>query len=442
MRVWILLVALCFPSALLAIGAPAPPPGTALAVVSRDAVLRSETHGAGVTTQTPFLIGSVSKPFTATAVLRLVEAGRLTFDDPVRRHLPWFRLADEDAAGRVTVRHLLTHTSGLAQWAIRTDRFDNTPEGLARSVRELATVAPQAPPGTTHRYSDANYAVLGAIVEAVSGQPFGEYLRDAVFAPLGMGRSAATASEASRIGVPPGHRYLFGRTRAFDRGYDQSGAPFGYVASTLDDLVRFAQANLTAAGLAELHTGRVDTGGGGRYGLGWREGTLDGTRIVWHAGATPGSFAQVILMPERGRAVVYLANAYSPALDGALAARAFALARDAAAPALAPDPLLRWSLGAAVLIAALLLVGVARAAVLVARPRGRARTAAWWVLGCAVLIGAVTLGVPAAMGADLRMALLWTPDLGAALVAVAVLAGVVALLRAVAATRLIRSRER
>jgi CubicO group peptidase (beta-lactamase class C family) len=438
-------------------------PGLAYAIVGRDRVAQQTTwgvdgDGAAVTAQTPFLIGSVSKPFTALAVMRLVEAGRLGIDDPVRRHLPWFRLADADAADRITVRHLLTHTSGLSQWASRTDRFDNSADGLARSVRDLATVRPVGPPGAAHLYSDANYMVLGALVEAVTGKPFGTVLRGEVLDPLGMRRSAVTEAEAAGVGLPAGHRYWFGRPRPFDSPYDTSGVPYGYVAASLEDLTHFVMAQLdggryagtqvlSADGITRMHAGQADTGSGGRYGLGWRDTGPDGTdnRIVWHAGATPGYFAHLVLAPDSGLGVIVLVNSYSLAMDGPLAAMAFniaRLARGAAPTPSAADPMLSGALYGLLAVAGLLAICGAWALARVVRPRrvpaSRVRitaTAAGWVVGCAVLATLVVTALPAAMGGDLGQAMLWTPDIGWVIIAVATLAGTVAVTRILVAVR-------
>ncbi|GAB2586962.1 hypothetical protein Aab01nite_50830 [Paractinoplanes abujensis] len=382
-------------------------PGLAYAVVSPHGVIEQGAWGVG--TGTPFLIGSVSKPITAQAVMRLVESGRVDLDDPVRRHVPWFDLADDDAAARITVRHLLTHTSGLAQWASRTDRFDNSADGLARSVRDLAGVEPARPPGTAHEYSDANYMVLGALVETVSGKPYGEFLRSEIFQPLGMTHAAATEADAERVGLPAGHRYWFGHPRPFDRGYDTSGVPYGYVAASLDDMARFARDHLGGRH-SEMHTGQ--TAGG--YGLGWRDTRTDGTRTVWHAGATPGFFAHVVLLPDADLAVVVLADSYSLARDGALTGLGFNVARMIQGKAVQPaggDPLFGLTLLVLVVVAVLLVA-------LLVRPVASVLA----VVGCLGLAGAVTLGLPVLLGGDLGLALLWAPDLGWAAVVVAILA--------------------
>jgi CubicO group peptidase (beta-lactamase class C family) len=415
-------------------------PGLAAAIVRDGQVIHTQTvgrdgDGAAVTAQTPVLLGSVSKPFTALAVMQLVEAGRVDLDAPAQKYLPWFRLHD-GAAARVTVRHLLTHTSGLPEIATRglTDRFDNSPGGLDRTVRDLAGLDDTTGPGSGHEYSDANYAVLGAIVAAVSGQPFGAYLREHVLDPLGMRRSAATAAEAADLGLPPGHRMWFGRPKAFDPPYDMSGVPYGYLAASVDDVARFVTAQwdgggiLSTESLDRMHTGRVDTHPG-TYGFGWRDTAADdGTRLVWHAGATPGYFGHVVLMPATRTGVVVLSNVYSPALDPALASAAFDVATILRGGR--PDPgeadgLFTIVLVALVVVAVALLGGIVRA--VVAR---RTRAGIAWFLGCGALVAALLVGMPAAFGAGLRQVFLWTPDLGWTTVAVAALAGALGLIRA------------
>jgi CubicO group peptidase (beta-lactamase class C family) len=437
-------------------------PGLAAAVVRDGRVAFEWTRG--VDAQTPFLLGSVAKPFTALVVLRLVDAGRIGLDAPVGGYLPWLRFAGSPAPVAVTVRQLLTHTSGLPSVAERglTDRFDDTPGGLARSVRDLAAVRPVGTPGGAHRYSDANYMVLGALVEAVSGEPFGAHLRRHVLDPLGMRRSAVTAAEAAAVGLPAGHRYWFGHPRRFAPPFDTSGVPYGYLAASLRDTTRFAIAQLGGGGgilspqWTELsHTGQVATGGSGRYGLGWRDSTLatpgGDRRIVWHAGATPGYFAHIVLVPETGTGVVVLSNVYGPAMDAPLASAAFDLARILHGGAPAPstkDPLYGVALAGLVSVAGALLAALGLSAVRLARPVRAARStrrvvagAAASAGGCAALAAGAVWGLPAAFGTGPAQVRLWTPDIGWAAVAVAGLAGALALARAAASARILARRR-
>lgn len=437
-------------------------PGLAVAVVQGDRVTRQWTwgvtgDGAPVDARTPFLLGSVSKPVTALAVLQLAESGRVDLDAPVRRYLPWLRLADDSAAQRITVRQLLTHSSGLPGIATRglTDRFDNAPDALTRAVRDLAAVRPIAAPGAGHEYSDANYLVLAALVEAVTGRTFGAYLRRNVLDPLEMTGTATTADEARAVGLPAGHRYVLGRPHRFESPFDTSGVPYGYLTSSLDGLTHFAIAQLNGGryrtatllsptGVALAQRGQVEVRPGHRYGLGWRDSTLadSDVRLVWHAGATPGYFSHLVLAPESGLGVVLLANVYSPARDDALAAAAFNVVRILLGGDPVPAPghaLFTGTLAGLLAVAGVLLVAlVVSLARMPLRVRAAARGGrrrlllgtAGWVAGSALLAVAAGYTLPAAFdGAGLPQVLLWTPDLGWTIVAVVALAAALALAR-------------
>ncbi|MET8202333.1 serine hydrolase domain-containing protein [Micromonospora taraxaci] len=439
-------------------------PGLAYAVIRGNETLQHgawgvDGDGQPMTVHTPFLLGSTSKSFTALAVAQLVESGRVHLDTPVSTYVPWLRLGAADTARTVTVRHLLTHTSGLPQvWSTGlTDRYDNRPAALTQSVRDLATLRPIAPVGRTYEYSDANYMILGALVESVAGDTFGGYLRRHVLDPLRMTHSAATADEARAIGIPAGHRYYLGRPQRFAAPFDTSGVPYGFLAASLDDLSHYAVAQLgggrfgdtrilSPEGTAQMHTGTANTGHG-TYGFGWKNSTLDGvgTRIVWHAGATPDSFTHLVLAPDANLAVIVMTNIYGLPMDAPLSAGAFNVARilHGGTPATATaDPIHTWALGGLLTIAAALLVMLGWSVTRVLRTRrhgttlpARSRTrtivtTACWVGGCAAVAATATWLVPSFWkGAGLAKLQLWAPDVGHAIRAVVVLSAALALTR-------------
>ena len=170
-------------------------PGLALGIVENDRITylrgfgKADDSGRPVTPKTPFIIGSLSKSFTALAIMQLVEAGKIELDAPVQRYLPWFRVADEGASAGITVRHLLNQTSGLSTKTGRTfqGNGDISDAALEKTVRKLSSVELTAPVGKTYQYSTVNYAVLGLIVQTVAGRSLRE-LR-----PDGDPRSAADA---------------------------------------------------------------------------------------------------------------------------------------------------------------------------------------------------------------------------------------------------------
>ncbi|HZG68401.1 MAG TPA: serine hydrolase domain-containing protein, partial [Herpetosiphonaceae bacterium] len=251
-------------------------PGLSLALVDGDQIVhlggygKADQTGRAVTPQTPFVVASVSKPMTALAVMQLVEAGTVELDAPVQRYLPTFRVADPVASAQITVRHLFQHTSGIPNTACDTRADAAT---LEQYVAELQTVKLAAPVGTRHIYCSGNYNVLGRIVEAVSGQSFGDYMQQQVFAPLEMRHSFASEQEARQDGLAQGYRWVFGRLVPFHERYNTSQLPSGYLISSAEDLAHFllAQLNggrfgsttvLSPAGIAAMQAPGVSTGSG------------------------------------------------------------------------------------------------------------------------------------------------------------------------------------
>jgi CubicO group peptidase (beta-lactamase class C family) len=166
-------------------------PGVALAIVEDDEIAhlrgfgKARPGGEEPTPQTPFIIGSLTKSFTALAVMQLVEDGKVELDAPVQRYLPWFRVADPRASVQITVRHLLNQTSGLPQLSgLRSlADFDDSPDASERQARALSTLELTRPVGSKFEYSNMNYNLLGLIVEAASGESYEAYVQNHIFAP-------------------------------------------------------------------------------------------------------------------------------------------------------------------------------------------------------------------------------------------------------------------
>jgi CubicO group peptidase (beta-lactamase class C family) len=423
-------------------------PGAAWAIVSGNSVEHVGTWGrdgagAPVTEDTPFLWGSVAKPVTATAVMTLVEAGEIDLDAPVRTYLPDFRLADDGRAARVTVRHLLQHTSGIPEFAGGiTDRFAHRANPYGTAVADLAEVTLLAGPGERFEYASANYLVLGAVVEAVSGQPYAEYLRDQVLDPLDMDGAITIPDQAARL--PDGHGYAFGQPVRLTPRYDQTGASYGYLGGTVTDLARFAMVQLSEgrrgstqvldpASVELMQHGTVRVTDAQHYALGWRDDSRvagPGTRSVWHGGASPGYQAIVVLLPEQNRGIVVVQNIYGIFQDRQLAATGLHAARllaggepedisgDGTYPAL-------LTVLVAVLVAAIGATG--RAAYRTLRPTttpARRRRiligTASWTLGGLTLAFLAGILVPTTLGVNLSLIRLWSPDIGWLLTAIAV----------------------
>jgi CubicO group peptidase (beta-lactamase class C family) len=308
-------------------------PGVSLAIVEGDKIVhvrgfgRARPGGEAPTPQTPFFIGSVTKSFTALAIMQLAEAGKVELDAPVQRYLPWFRVADPQASARMTVRHLLNQTSGLPMLMgmANLSDFDSDPEALERQVRELSTVKLSRPTGAKFEYSNANYNVLGLIVESASGESYAEYVQNHIFNPLGMGHSFISRKVARQHGLAIGHRYWFGYpVPAPNLSIPQSSLPSGQLISCAEDMAHYliAQLNggrygdvqiLSSAGIDELHRGAAEMNEMGMeigsYAMGWVSQVAGKSTIVSHGGIVPDFGAFAGLVPEQKKGIVLLYNA-------------------------------------------------------------------------------------------------------------------------------------
>lgn len=302
-------------------------PGMSLAIVQGDRIAylkgygRADPSGRPVTPRTPFLIGSITKPFTALAVMQLVEAGMVELDAPVQRYLPWFHLADSAASARITVRQLVTMTSGIPQiyeTQVWTDQDDGA---LERTVRFLQTKELAHPPGTSVEYANANYETLGMIVQAVSGRSYEAYVTQHIFAPLEMRNSFVSQNEALRHGMASGHRWWFGLPVAVTFPYRRAELPAGYIISTAEDMAHFliAQLNegrygdtavLSPAGMAVMHAEPPPK----RYGMGWESLRENGRRLINHDGGA-ANFQASLFFDPRARVGVFVAANVISALD-------------------------------------------------------------------------------------------------------------------------------
>ncbi|MBC7789777.1 MAG: beta-lactamase family protein [Anaerolineae bacterium] len=274
------------------------------------------------TLDTRFELASLSKLFTAVAVAQLVERGRLAFDTPISAVLPDY--PGVDAARRITVEQLLTHTSGLPDF-YRNGKFrqyEDSLHTLADFWKMFARDSLWSEPGARYDYSNSNYIVLGSIVERLSGISFEEYVTRNIFAPAGMTRTCycdvgadhrATPYSRYTAGFGPTRRSVPDRWVEVPRGARRPGAPGGGGISTVLDLGRFATAllehRLLGAAMTErVLMPRVPMGDGGKRGYGFEAYEWSGTRFVGHGGNYWGTMTQLDIYPKEGVVVVILSN--------------------------------------------------------------------------------------------------------------------------------------
>jgi CubicO group peptidase (beta-lactamase class C family) len=308
-------------------------PGASLAIVEGERIAhqrgfgRARPGGEAPSPQTPFFIGSITKSFTALALMQLVEAGMVELDAPIQRYLPWFRVADPQASAQMTVRHLLNQISGLPYFASAADLadFDDDPGAIERQVRALSTLKIKSPVGTKFKYSNLNYNIAGLIVEAASGESYADYVEKHIFDPLEMRHSYTTKAAAIRDGLAVGHRHWFSLPFPEpDIPIPAGSLPSGQLLSCAEDMAHYLIAHLNGGryggrhilsevGVAELHRGAAEWREMGilvgYYGMGWVSQEIERERIVSHGGNVPNFSAFMGLVPGQKRGVILLLNA-------------------------------------------------------------------------------------------------------------------------------------
>jgi CubicO group peptidase (beta-lactamase class C family) len=304
-------------------------PGLALAITQGEDLIYIRGYGVdgkgqSVTPQTQFFIASVSKSFTALAVMQLVESGKIDLDAPVQTYLPEFTLTDPDVTSQVTVRHLLNQTSGLSE-LVFADMSLPQPETIKERVTSLRTARPVAKPGTEYHYFSPNYGTLARLVEVVSGQPFSEYLDQHVFKPLEMGDSlsvvTSTQGMQKAVHLAKGHLVAFGFPFPYPEAHGYLGGSGG-VITTAEDIAKylilqnnagryFQQQLVTPDSMSLMHTPpkKIDS----TYAMGWTENSVAGRRILEHTGIISTYFADAVLIPEDriGIAVFYNVSSFA-----------------------------------------------------------------------------------------------------------------------------------
>lgn len=273
---------------------------------------------------TLYVLGSVTKTYTATALMHLVMEGRVELNMPVRQYIPELRLADEQAAAQISVLNLLNHTAGL-DWGMIVDTGEGD-EALAAYVAKLAELKQIAPPGVRASYSQAGYNLAGRIIEKVTGMSYEQAIAKLVAEPLGLSHSFFARDDVMTRRFAVGHNPTEAGTLAVARLWRRARGdnPGGGLASSVADQIRWARFHL---GDNRIHNGNqvlpaellqkmkeptVTLRGsslGNAIGIGWFLREVDGVRTVGHGGSANGQFADLLMVPERDFAVVALSNA-------------------------------------------------------------------------------------------------------------------------------------
>jgi CubicO group peptidase (beta-lactamase class C family) len=316
-------------------------PALSIGIVMSDHVVYAQGFGIAdvgtgqaVTPDTVFLLASVSKPFTAAAIMQLAEQGKIDLEAPFTTYLPDFHMADEHYK-QITVRQLLSHQSGMPDYFDlipdywHANKPDNSAEALDNYVRDLQGSKLDFAPGTAWSYSTNGFAILGDIVAKVSGQSYEAYIHDHIFKPLGMDHSSfvCTELEPAQLASP----YILDETKlnvvkADFYPYNRATMPGAGLCSNVADMTKWllttlnrgtfnSTSILNASSYDLLWQSQAKTGWesilgptAAEYGLGWFMAELDGHRTVSHAGATAGFHAAILLAPDGNIGIVIMGN--------------------------------------------------------------------------------------------------------------------------------------
>jgi CubicO group peptidase (beta-lactamase class C family) len=304
-------------------------PGMGVAILNDGTV---EEHGYGITSidtkhpiraDTLFQIGSISKVYTTTLAMILVDQGKLDLDEPVTTYLPSLKLKDENALRTITLRHLVTHTSGV--FGDFFDDFGMGDDALGRYVDAMAELRQIYQPSELWSYTNSGFNLAGYMMERVLDKPFEDIMRELLLEPAGFDRTFQFAHEAITYPLAVGHthpdpedeeRLEIARRYPLPRTSHAAGG----IISTVGDLIKFAKLHLddgrangtqiiSPSAVEEMQTPQVKAANmADEWGLGWMIFDMAGTKGIGHGGTTNGFQAVTRIVPEREFAIAILTN--------------------------------------------------------------------------------------------------------------------------------------
>lgn len=295
-------------------------PGMSVAIVQGDDIVFAKGYGEAspgrpMTPDTPMYIGSTSKTFTSLAVMQLVEQGKLELDAPVKSYIPWFQVGDPESTKTITLRHLLTHTSGLTD---QNYNDHNLPDdaSLEDAVRDLVHAAPVSAPGESWHYFNPGYAVLGYLVEQTSGQSYGDYIAEHIFQPIGMANAFSEPAQAADLAQ--GHLALFGFPVPFGQPHRRYGLPEGYLIVSANDMARYLMMIMNDGQVGDQQVISVESlrkmfnpvrlPQHQSYGLGWEIERYYGEPHIYHGGSNEAFKHEAMFFPEKDLGLVIQIN--------------------------------------------------------------------------------------------------------------------------------------
>lgn len=300
-------------------------PGIAIGVLHNGEVcaqgfgVTNVDHPLPVTGTTLFQIGSITKTFTGTLIMHLVEQGKVALDTPVRTYLPDFKVVDDAAAAQVTVRQLMTHVAG---W--EGDLFLDTGPGadaLEKYVDAMAEQPQLAPLGQYWSYNNSSFALLGRIIEVVTGETYATALSRMVLDPLGLQDTYLDPTAVMTLRYAVGHAVTGQKAEVLRPWHlPRATEPMGGLITDVHNLLRYARFHLgdttvasepvlTPESIAAMQTPQVTVFGDEQWGLTWGVDQYDGLTVIQHGGGTTGHFTRLMLVPAHNFAIAIFTNA-------------------------------------------------------------------------------------------------------------------------------------
>ena len=301
-------------------------PAISIGVIKDNSLIYKNSYSKDkdINTKSLFYIGSLTKSFTALAIMQLVEDGKINLDDSINKYLSWFKIKDEKDVNNITIRTLLNQTSGFSTYdgLKNFDDWDSSNFALEKTIRALKDVSLISKPSTTFYYSNINYQILGLVIEKVTGLSYNQYIKENIFNKLDMKNSYASLENIDKKNIAQGHRLWFGQAIKSDFPFSKVLLPAGYIISNVEDMSNYLIAQLnkgkykkeqifSSSIIKQIQTPSATIVKDKiHYGFGWFVDTSEKLYLN-HLGTAPGYTASMIIFPEEKLGLIMLTNATS-----------------------------------------------------------------------------------------------------------------------------------
>ncbi len=288
-------------------------PGIVVGIIKNGELIYSDQigidgNGKDLNSNTPMFIGSISKSLTALATMQLVEKNLISLEDPIKKHIPYFKVANPTLTENITVKDLLYQTSGLSRKrSIPSSDYDFS---IKKRVKALSDMKEVIDNGQEFHYLNDNYNILGLLIEEVSGKTYGGYMKENIFDPIGMLNTTANVENIRAENIY-GYTNIFGFSKKIKQLVPRYDIPSGYIISNLKDMSSYMsfllnpdESILSAAAIDKMR----EVSGDSNYAMGWHIKEVDNLTIVEHSGAVPGFSSHMALIPETNSGYIYIMN--------------------------------------------------------------------------------------------------------------------------------------